>query len=56
MKRGDIVQLSSGGPHMTVVEVEMHKIAANVAWFSKDDQIQHSWFPVDCLSVIYDRP
>jgi uncharacterized protein YodC (DUF2158 family) len=47
LKIGDIVQLRSGGPHMTITGVT--KQTAECCWFSRDDKEQQSRFAQTAL-------
>lgn len=41
IERGDIVQLASGGPHMTVEAVNEDKDEVACVWFVNDDSGPH---------------
>jgi uncharacterized protein YodC (DUF2158 family) len=55
IKPGDIVQLKSGGPNMTVDEVghssmtETGPLRAWCSWFDKDGEEKRSDFPITSL-------
>lgn len=48
---GDVVQLKSGGPLMTIGSIGRSgdSITAFCAWFSDDGQAWDHSFPLDCL-------
>jgi uncharacterized protein YodC (DUF2158 family) len=50
IKAGDVVQLKSGGPKMTVDEVGVNNgvMKAWCVWF-KDDKKDHGTFPISSL-------
>jgi uncharacterized protein YodC (DUF2158 family) len=51
-KVGDIVQLKSGGPKMTVVDVERAprgQLQVRCTWFTKQDLMEQGTFPADAL-------
>jgi len=55
MKTGDLVQLKSGGPIMTVGQsVSLDKGQAFICyWFShEDEKLCSSCLPEDCISVV----
>lgn len=45
-KVGDIVQLKSGGPPLTVTEF---KTSVKVAWIGEDFTAREAFFPAECL-------
>lgn len=47
---GDVVQLNSGGPLMTVAKVSADKIA--VAWFENGDNLTLSPLPIAMLTKV----
>jgi uncharacterized protein YodC (DUF2158 family) len=49
LKIGDIVQLKSGGPTMTVTGSERRGVRCD--WFGKDEDARCEEFPVDALIV-----
>jgi uncharacterized protein YodC (DUF2158 family) len=54
VKVGDVVQLNSGGPHMTVTEVDPTtpgKVMALCQWF-KDGKVDERWFDVGTLRLV----
>lgn len=52
MKPGDIVQLRSGGPKMTITEAALEKDRWNVIWFDEDDRLQYANLP-EVVLVLY---
>lgn len=51
LKPGDVVQLKSGGPVMTVVRVdEEDPMIVMTRWFDKSDNHWQDSFLVDCLN------
>lgn len=46
-KVGDVVILNSGGPKMTVVEVQSSRV--KVVWVDDDDSLEAAWFPNVCV-------
>ncbi|MDR5815807.1 DUF2158 domain-containing protein [Caballeronia sp. LZ033] len=58
VKKGDVVELKSGGPRMTVAEVDDYSPmgplrGAKCVWFEKNAQKEHV-FDVDVLKVVND--
>jgi uncharacterized protein YodC (DUF2158 family) len=49
VKAGDVVRLKSGGPKMTVVEVDVDGRVAICTWFDADGKLQGDRFPVEIL-------
>jgi uncharacterized protein YodC (DUF2158 family) len=49
-KEGDIVQLKSGGPKMTVSDLSMDKSHYTCKWFS-GSRLEDGHFPEDALMV-----
>jgi uncharacterized protein YodC (DUF2158 family) len=49
VKAGDVVRLKSGGPDMTVVEVEVDGKVAICTWFDADGKLQGDRFPVEII-------
>lgn len=49
MKKGDIVQLKSGGPYMTIYSVSGDKIGC--VWFV-DKKPEHASFAAETLEVV----
>lgn len=58
LKQGDVVQLKSGGPKMTVRSVSQGNpgvgLLAEVVWFGSGDKEEHSQYPVDELERVSD--
>lgn len=52
MEVGDIVQLNSGGPQMTITEMNFQNVST--MWF-KDDGPHESRFPLACVTKVGDR-
>lgn len=52
-KPGDVVQLKSGGPKMTVKKIEMWNsvMSANCDWFENAD-VKYELFPVTSLKKV----
>ncbi|GHC35152.1 hypothetical protein GCM10010096_00040 [Alcaligenes pakistanensis] len=48
---GDVVQLRSGGPEMTVLAV-LHSGEVTCAWFTPDDAIQSEKIPIAALMTV----
>jgi uncharacterized protein YodC (DUF2158 family) len=48
-KVGDVVQLNSGGPKMTVTKIDDEYV--NTTWFAGDERMDGS-FPSDTLSAV----
>jgi len=48
IQKGDVVQLKSGGPWMTVTDVEDGEVS--VTWFDKDNQLKTGDFEEDTLN------
>jgi uncharacterized protein YodC (DUF2158 family) len=46
-EKGDIAQLKTGGPRMTVQDVMPEMIACS--WFDKSDKLQHGTFVAESL-------
>jgi uncharacterized protein YodC (DUF2158 family) len=44
---GDVVILNSGGPKMTVAEVQPGQV--RVVWVDDDDDLEAAWFPNACV-------
>ena len=57
---GDVVQLHSGGPAMTVVDSEgiggKTHLGVKVAWFDQNLALQHNLLPQDCLKLVREAP
>ena len=53
-KVGDVVQLKSGGPHMTVTSVSEDNIA--VTWFMDGGHSLVNFYPPECLLVPLTKP
>jgi len=53
IKIGDVVTLISGGPKMTVGEVDSEDKTADCYWFSSHENngACHDWFPLAALAV-----
>lgn len=51
---GDIVQLKSGGPLMTVTEAD-HVDSIGVTWFDDKKELKYGMFPSHALNVRNDR-
>lgn len=49
IKEGDIVQLKSGGPHMTVQEVDDKSNEAFCRWFDSTNTLKDAEFPTHML-------
>ena len=49
MKKGDIVQLKSGGPLMTITDIEDGY--AYCKWFDKNNEVKNESFPTESLEV-----
>jgi len=49
-KVGDVVELKSGGPKMTVREVDEDGMV-NASWFAGSKH-EDGWFPVDTLAKV----
>jgi uncharacterized protein YodC (DUF2158 family) len=50
---GDVVELKSGGPNMTVQSIEQmtyHKVVG-VSWFDELGQISNAWFHIDAVKI-----
>lgn len=54
LKVGDVVQLKSGGLHMTVVSVAGKD--PKVAWLTEDGHARSEFFPEECLGAITYKP
>jgi len=58
MKIGDIVQLKSGGPTMTIVAI-YESASANdkiqCDWFNSNIEVSSRRFPEDALRQVYDQ-
>lgn len=50
MKNGDVVQLKSGGPTMTIVDIVATIIT--VTWFDHFKEIKEAKFPVETLHIV----
>ncbi len=50
MKVGDVVQLKSGGPLMTVSDIEDEDVYCN--WFDKNDKLVSSSFRILQLKIV----
>lgn len=50
VKKGDVVQLKSGGPLMTVVDVA--PAGVRVVWFDLGQNLRNDTFDVDALLVV----
>lgn len=50
IKPGDVVQLKSGGPLMTVVEISNGE--AFCIWFSSAEELQRERFPITSLKKL----
>lgn len=52
---GDVVTLLSGGPYMTVAQLNGSEIGC--AWFEKNgDKVWRDYFPSECLARVIDEP
>ena len=51
MQIGDVVQLKSGGPWMTVRSVEDDEESCRTIWFSEHEHLHSDCFPIACLNV-----
>jgi uncharacterized protein YodC (DUF2158 family) len=51
---GDVVQLKSGGPHMTVTA--LHPFYVTAAYFDNDNRLTDSNFPPDALQPVSTEP
>lgn len=49
MKNGDVVQLKSGGPRMTVIDIFNNLIT--VTWFDDSNNIKVTKFPIESLQI-----
>ncbi len=54
LKVGDVVELKSGGPDMTVEEVNNTKRQAKCLWFV-DGDVKNSYFKFDALKKVDDK-
>lgn len=54
LEEGDVVQLKSGGPRMTVTEVQENGQVC-CAWF-EDDETRSRYFPPKALKEVEDGP
>ncbi|MCK9567610.1 YodC family protein [Candidatus Pacearchaeota archaeon] len=54
VERGDIVQLRSGGPHMTVTSVATNRVIGCL-WFDENNRICRDGFSADFLFIV-DKP
>lgn len=50
MKNGDVVQLKSGGPTMTIIDIVATIVT--VIWFDHFNIIKEAKFPVEALKVV----
>ena len=50
IKRGDTVQLRSGGPIMTVENIERDKV--NCVWFNNKEELQYDIFNIVLLNNV----
>lgn len=50
LEKGSIVRLKSGGPKMTVTNIDKEDI--HTAWFNSIDSLQSSFFPNYVLKVL----
>ena len=50
IKPGDVVQLKSGGPKMTVESIDEH-FGAKCSWFN-GQQLQSEYFKVEALTIV----
>ena len=59
MNHGDIVQLKSGGPKMTITRIIdgalSHESAADCAWFLKTGELNVGHFPLVALRKVRSR-
>lgn len=53
-KAGDVVQLKSGGPHMTVSSI-LPGGSADCTWFDEKNEPRHETFLCETLKM-YERP
>jgi uncharacterized protein YodC (DUF2158 family) len=53
LRVGDVVTLNSGGPKMTVLEVQDEEV--HVAWVNDDAELELSWFPRVCVHLLRGR-
>lgn len=51
MVRGRVVQLKSGGPKMTVEQMEGGSQALCV-WFDEKNDLHRKWFDADALEIV----
>ena len=51
MVRGRVVQLKSGGPKMTVEEMEGGSKALCI-WFDEKNDLHRKWFDADALEIV----
>ncbi len=54
MKQGDVVQLKSGGPKMTVVTVNGNDVRCS--FFDGQGEMDEGTFPIACLMPAVDLP
>jgi len=48
-KIGDVIILKSGGPGMTVEEVDDEEDTVHCQWFVNGKKLEDGWFPADSL-------
>jgi uncharacterized protein YodC (DUF2158 family) len=50
MKNGEVVQLKSGGPIMTIIDIVANIVT--VTWFDHFNAIKEAKFPAEALKVV----
>ena len=53
MKIGDIVKFKSGGPEMTITQIDTAADIAMCWWYSAgEDKFKEQGFPISCLLLV----
>lgn len=50
-KEGDVVQLKSGGPRMTIIELYNDNTYAYCTWYDSDTNVLHEMHPFPTLAL-----
>lgn len=54
MDIGSIVRLNSGGPLMSIIELNSDQTLARCLWFTEKGKIKQSWFSINQLDTHYE--
>lgn len=58
MNVGDLVRLNSGGPVLTVTNIEQleNEVMVSISWMGDDSMLHHGKLPAPCLKYAHSSP